>query len=260
MATETIKRPSKYATGQNGLGTLVKLSDSTARFDFDGGGSFPLSFVFTGEGKNIPDFFVPMFSKKMPVNGSLQVKATLTADNAGLAFIHPANKQVKAKFLFFKGGEESSPVPFTKPGTNPKGGKPFAPECSPTLEITEAPWKGCRLYFKLGYNVFGEGSNGTVALYDGTNTKFTDQNYAKMKSFINAIGVDLSSVKWSENPLPQIQQLALEANKEFDVLIQNGWANSATAPDAEWDTDQADDEIGFLSASQQLNIHPALDE
>ncbi len=55
MPVETIKKST--SSGETGLGQITKLSENTARVDFDGGGTYALQFIFEGENKNIPDYF-----------------------------------------------------------------------------------------------------------------------------------------------------------------------------------------------------------
>lgn len=269
MPINTAKRPSVYATGETGLGQLVKLSENTARMDFDGGGSFPLTFIFEEEGKNIPDYFR---FKAMPINKKINVKITLTADNQGVAYINPANSEPKAKFVYFSGGEDGKvPAPKTKSGVD-KYQKPYKPTSSATIEITNGVWKGCRLSFYLSYAVFGKAQDGSTLLYDGSNEKFTDLAFLKMRQFLTVNNVDLEAVPFSENILPALQAKILESNSEFKVLIENGWLNKVMGLDddnSDWEdvetvtasTDSegldSDEEIGFTE-NQKANIHPAL--
>ena len=213
MAQRMVKKTSDFATGKDGLGTLTKLSTQTARVDFqDDNTSYNLVIIPTGEQKNIPEYF--QFAK-LAVNAKISAKITLTEKNDGIAFISPANAELKVKFLWFSGAEETSPAPKAKPGTD-KWGKPNKPTCGAVLEVVEGKWRGCRLYAHLLY-LFGQDEQG-VYITSGKNGE-------KLAEFMDAIGVDSGSLTPNENLLPEIQKLGQANAKEFTIFIEKGWVN-----------------------------------
>jgi hypothetical protein len=245
-----VKKSTEYTTGKEGMAVFTKLSPNTARVDFqDETVSYPLEIIPSGETKNIPEYF--QFTK-LAVNGKINVKITLTEKNDGVAFISPATSEEKVKFLWFKGGDETAPVPTTrkreaKDKYDPK------PACNVILEVTEGKWKGCRLWSYLQY-AFGSDDEGVFI--------YSTKPGEKLVEFMDAVGVETSQLKPSENLLPEIQKLAQEQAREFTILIEKGWVNrfmSENNDEAAWV--EEDETIGFTEAQkEEVTIHPALSE
>lgn len=259
MAQRLVKKTSDFATGKEGLATFTKLSTQQARVDFqEDNTSFDLEIIPTGEQKNIPDYF--QFTK-LAVGGKISAKITLTEKNDGVAFIYPANAEVKVKFLWFSGAEETAPAPKAKPGMD-KWNHPNKPTCGAVLEIVEGKWKGCRLYAHLQY-LFGQDEQG-VYITSGKNGE-------KLAEFLDAIGVDSGSLTPSENLLPEIQKLGQANAREFTIFIEKGWVNKFMADEAgeeAWVEDGEEESVDknfppateVLPAAPTESIHPALAE
>ena len=212
MAKKRVASESNFEKGEMGLASFTKLDETRARIDFEESGkSYNIAVSLgTEETNTVPPYF-PF--KAMKPNGSLKVRVTLNKENNKVLFVSPASGELKVKFVKFASPEGVPPVPEEKMG---KGNKPY--RCFGTiLEVSEGRWKGCQLYSRL-YANFGKDPEDGMLAVSGSG-KGSDN----LQDFLDATGVNYTSIPFSENPLPEIQEQALENARELSVMIVNGW-------------------------------------
>jgi hypothetical protein len=223
-----------FETGERGEAVLVKVSDTKARVEFlESGNKYEVSVkqgAYDDETTTIPEH-VPF--KKMKVGSTLRLSATMTQDGKRLLYASPWSGELQVKFVGFKAKEGEAPVPEEKVGKQNKPYRIF----TPILEVVSGTWKGLQYRNNNLYDKFVAHEDGMMAIGGSS------ESANNLSDFLDCIGVDISTIPFSENPLPEIQELALEANKEFSVIIVKGWiATYVAGLDVDSD-DYVDEEI-----------------
>ena len=243
---------SKFVKGRRGLAELVRLDANRARIDFEKTDkekeeSFNINVSY-GEDGTIPEY-VPV--KKMKDGAKIRVSATMNEDGSSLLFAVPASGEFDAKLDKFVAKEGEQPVPETRKGKKGKDYQTFAV----LIQITTGPWKGANYFYQM-YPNFGKDEDGNLAISgsgSGSDALF---------DFMEAVGVVNYTIPFSENPLPEIQKLALEENRDFRIIVAKGWIDRIVAPLGEEDAFVDEDGNTELSEAQKDNVttHPALNE
>ncbi len=221
MAQKRMVRPSNTNYGDKGEAVVTKLDDNRIRLDFtetEKSYNFVVSQgnVFEEDSKaNVPEHF-PF--KNMKIEKQIRVRATLNSDGSKVLYVNPYSGEYTVRFMKFQSPDEnSSPVMETLKGKSKNGKENTYQAFYPFLEITKGVWKGCRLRGNL-YNNFGKDPDDAMLTIVGTG-KGSDN----LEDFLDACGVEYVSIPFSENPLPEIQKSAIEAGREFSVMLVNGW-------------------------------------
>lgn len=245
MCAIRVKSKNNFAKGRRGLADVVRLSENNMRVDFYANEdmnlpaeSFQVSVSFGEEG-TVPEYF-PF--KKMK-DGS-KVMASVTMDEAGkrMLFSVPASGYFEAKFDKFITGEEDAPVMESKKG---KKNTYRYFDCLfeltggnwQNLQIKDGVWKGAKYWFRL-YDNFAENESGGLAVAgsgDGSNN---------LSDFLDAVVGGGEQIPFSENPLPEIQKIAHEEDRRFNLNVAKGWVVSIVVPL------DMDEEIGFLEEEE----------
>lgn len=256
MPVQRVKGDSKFVKGRRGLAELVRLSADKVRIDFEkteklAEESFNLIVSF-GEDGTIPEY-VPV--RKMKDNAKIRVSATMNEDGTALLFAVPASGEFDAKLDKFNAPEGQEPVAETKPGKKPGTSyKTF----SVLIEIISGVWKGAKYFYSM-YPNFGRDDDGNLAVSgsgSGSDALF---------DFMEATGLVEQTIPFSENPLPELQKLALEENRAFRIIVAKGWIDRIVAPLGEEDAfvdENGNTESPELTEAQKANVttHPALEE
>lgn len=241
--------------GRMGLAYAVKLSATTMRVDFEAtettkSASFPINVVQGTEDRTIPDYF-PFNGLK--INGKLGIKATMNVDGTKLLFATPSSGDFQLKFEKFPSAENTPPAPETHPGK--KAGTTYQ-AFGAMFEIAEGRWKGAK-FFSRFYPNFAPDEDGLLAVSgtgDGSN---------KLFDFLQVTGVSEHVIKYSENPLPEIQEIAQKEGRIFKGIVQKGWIDTLTEnldeEDLFEDVPNATPETVVSEAEEDVDdIHPAL--
>ena len=213
MGAKRVKSANSIEKGERGLAMLNKLDATRARLDFiDTGATYNVNVDQTGERPTLPSH-VPFGAMK--VGSAIQISATMAKDEPTVLFANPASGQFKVKFVQFVSPENQPPVPETRQGK--KAGSTYR-VFSMLMDIQEGRWKGGRLWAQL-YANFGN-SDGELAV-SGAGTGSDN-----LQDFLDAsTGNEWTVLKFSENPLPEIQKLAQDLGKTFEVMIVKGWVD-----------------------------------
>lgn len=249
-----VKGENKFAKGRRGLADLVRLDAGRVRIDFEKleneekAPSFPINVTY-GEDGTIPEY-VPV--KRMKDGAKIRASVTMNEDGSAILFATPANGEFDAKLDKFVAKEGEQPVPESRPGKKGKPYKVFAV----LLQITSGPWAGCNCWYQM-YPNFGKDEAGMLAVSgEGTGS---DALY----DFMEATGVTDHEIPFSENPLPEIQRLALAENRNFRIIIVKGWVDRIIAPLGDEDAfvdENGNTESPKVDAPEPVVTHPALDE
>lgn len=234
MATR-VKNDS-FAKGRRGLATLVKLSETNARIDFEkieANKGYPeqpaVSYelkVSYGEDGTIPDY-IPL--KKIKPNGRISLSATMNEDGSKILYAVPASGYFEAKFAqFVTKTEGEAPVMETKQGKK-NSYRTFAALLEITggnwngLTIKDGVWKGAKYYHAL-YDNFAENPDGGLAV------KGSGSGSDNLADFLDAVVGGGEQIEFSENPLPEIQKVAYEMDTRFNINVAKGWVVSLVMP------------------------------
>lgn len=244
---------SKFKKGRRGLAELVRLNAEMVRIDFEktekeDAQSFNLKVSY-GEDGTIPEY-VPV--KKMKDGAKIRVSATMNEGGDALLFAVPASGEFDAKLDKFNAPEGQEPVAETKPGR--KAGTSYK-TFGVLIEITSGVWKGAKYYYSL-YPNFAADEDGNLAVSG------TGSGSDALFDFMEATGVAEQTFPFSENPLPAIQRLAKELDRQFRIIVAKGWIDRIVAPLNEEDAFETDFPEPELSEAQKANVttHPALNE
>lgn len=219
MAKKRVAGEGNFEKGEGGEALITKLDDNRARVDFvESGKSYNIQVVvgnvYEDEKASMPEHF-PF--KAMAVNKSLKVRATLDKEGQRVLFVSPYSGEYRVKFTNFAGStDEQKPAPEEKMG---KGNRPYR-VFGAILEIVEGRWKGCRLYSRL-YANFGKDPEDGMLAVSGSG-KGSDN----LQDFLDACGVEYTTIPYSENPLPEIEEMAKAAERIFSVMIVGGWVEN----------------------------------
>lgn len=249
-----VKGDSKFAKGRRGLAELVRLNEGMIRIDFEKtekleAESFNLKVSY-GEDGTVPEY-VPV--KKMRDGAKIRVSATMNEDGTALLFAVPASGEFDAKLDKFNATDGNEPVAETKPGK--KSGTSYK-IFSVLIEITSGVWKGAKYFYSM-YPNFGKDEGGMLAVAGSGSG--SDALY----DFMEATGVVEHEIPFSENPLPEIQKIALEENRQFRIIVAKGWIDRIVAPLNEDDAflpDEPSANADFPMKEAEVKTHPALED
>lgn len=163
--------------------------------------------VFQIKREALPDYF-PYQEKK-----AIQCHVTMNDKGDKMMYAMPAHGEWESKFLFI-GQEHEKPVAKVNQ---------YGSSFGVVLEITQTGWKGARMvkWFNLqepkegykSYCRFGKDEDGNLTI-DGYGTKCEE-----MIEFFHAVGIWETNIKYSENPLPDIQKAIQDAGKMFISVV-----------------------------------------
>lgn len=245
MCAQRVKNDT-FAKGRRGVATLIKLSETNARIDFENipankgyaeqpAVSYELKVTY-GEDGTIPDY-IPL--KKIKPNQKISLSATMSEDGSKILYAVPASGYFEAKFAqFVTKSADEPPVMETKQGKK-NSYRTFAALLEITggqwnnLPIKEGVWKGAKYYHAL-YDNFAENADGGLAV------KGSGGGSDNLADFLDAVVGGGEQVPFSENPLPKLQETAYEMDTRFNINVAKGWIVSLVVPLP------LDEPIGFL--------------
>lgn len=255
MANRMVKKSSARVYGKSGEATIVKLDSGKVRIDFLKDDSNVVLVPVQGDvfeensTANVPDF-VPL--KRMKVDDKKGVRVAMNEDNTKILYINPLNGEQTVKFVGFQSNGKDVPPTMTSLIKTGDNGQYTSVEFYSFLEIMEGAWKGCKLRATL-YDKFGADDAGNMVIF-GTK-KWSE----KLMDFCDCIGVDLEAIKYSENPLPEIQKIALENENIFQVNLLKGYVQDYIKPLGS-DDYLEDDYVEPDAFEQKEEIHKALQD
>jgi len=199
--------------GKRGLANAIKLNDDTVRFDFEDGQSVTIK----ASKETLPEY-MPFAS--FVVNKEYPVSVTLNKEENKALFVNPARGEFEGTFEKFNAPEGQEPAPETK--MSKKGNKPYK-TFGALLVVEKGKWKGCK-YFLAMYPNFGADEDGLLGV-SGQGSG-SDMLY----DFLQATGVDKHQITYSENPLPEIQQIAQQEKQTFRFVVNKGYVETIIPP------------------------------
>jgi hypothetical protein len=191
--------------GVRGVGALVKLDGNKVRIDFENGE--PAHIVVSQE--TIPQILLDVI-EKLPVNAKTGVDATLDITGTKILFAKPLNGTFDLKFIKFWAKEGENPVMETKDG---KKGTTYR-QFSAVLEVQKITgskselWKGAR-FTVFFFDKFDKNEDGNLTVQTGS------ESADFLNDFMDVIGAGKHQIKASENPLPEIEKIALAEDITF---------------------------------------------
>jgi hypothetical protein len=150
----------------------------------------------------------------------------VSSDGTKLFSIRPLVGTFDAKFVKFAAAKDAQPAPELEPSTyrNDKGqvvpGKNKL-VFTAIIEVGGEYEYPCKLPY-----LFSEGDNGNVQL---TYRKMGPR-ISQMIDFLDVCGVKDSAIPYTENILPHLQEMILDEDRTFNVVIKNGWIDSFNPP------------------------------
>lgn len=259
-------KPESTDKGKHGVGSLVRLSPTKARIDFDDKTQSPIEV----SDETFPEILLNVFNK-MPENAMISVDITLDTSGTRVMFARPLMGTFDFKFKKFYAPKDQKPAIEIKTG---KGDKAYG-QFSAVLEVQKKTgaknnlWKGAQ-YSVFFFDAFGKDEDGNLlVLSKGDNSDF-------LSDFLDAVGVGSQNIPYSENPLPTIEELALAEARIFSGDVRKvtnkgkSYANVVML-NTFMGTEEFDlsddypetDETDGLSEAQKANveiIHPALSD
>jgi len=224
--------------GVMGLATAVKLNDVNLRLDFETDQTFTIKVNQSEEAdeRTVPTFFPFKFLKQ---DKKTSVKVTMNEGGDKVLFISPGSGTFPVKFMKFPSPEGVPPAPETFEG---KKGKKSYRAFGAMFEIQKpSPWAGTGLWARF-YPNFGKDEGGLLAIAgEGSGSD-------SLANLLEATGVANHEIQFSENPLPEIQEIAQKEATTFDVVIQKGWIDMIVVKEDE-------DAFAFPDVKK---VHPAL--
>jgi hypothetical protein len=216
--------------------------------------------VGKAKGKPVAEIVFKESGEKYLFKGTEHVPSTLksglwnislTSDDTEIYSHFPWKGHYKAKVKeFTKGsGNEDAPAPKERTFTIKKGknaGKDFTVEqFTVLLEITDPDdLEGVTIPYVLPYNFKEVEDNGKQVVGFPSSKGRTKQ----LIDFCDITGVwDSGPMKYKDNILPDLQKRILRADKEFNIVINDGWIESifsafdAEEDDLDWEEKEAKD-------------------
>lgn len=158
-------------------------------------------------------------------NGTFFV--SLNADGSKMYGMRPRMGLFKAKVKEFVAAKDKEPMPKTK--TAPDGSYTYM-TFSVLVEITEGECKGMVIPVNLPYNfqeaqkdIPGRGMQ-SVTQISHPKSKRTP----KLIEFLDATGIIKKDIPWKENLLPLMQRMILKEDRQFQIIVKDGWVDSIT--------------------------------
>lgn len=200
--------PSKKAEGSfeekgtASLGTMVMMDGDNVRFDLESG--VTISLKKDDLPKNV----------KFKPGRSAKVSVTPNKTNTKVIYVNPASGDYEFRFTKFAGAEDTPPTPKEKEGKYGTYSETYA-----LMEITDGVWKGSVFPLKLSMKWLSADEDGNLEVIG-------DKDYAqRWRDFFDVTGVSAhpEMLRYSENPLPDIQRIAQEADTKFKGVVVRGW-------------------------------------
>ena len=169
-----------------------------------------------------------------------EFSVSLNSDHDKLYGMYPANGMVKVKLNRFLSEEDKPPSPRTQ--EVPKRGEYNAYSYeyfTVLLEIVDKKYKEMLVPLRLRYHFTGgleeiKGKEKNVVMYDKPASKYTQM----VIDFCDATGVwDTGAMPWKANILPMMQKRIVSADKEFPIVLKDGWVNTIFS-DLEYEPDE----------------------
>ena len=184
-----------------------------AKVSMIAGGNVKVTMQESGNSYNITKDDLP---KYFPFREGKEIKCTVTLDGEtnAVMYANPVSGDYKVKFAHI-GKEDEVPAPVTR-----QGAKGAFTAFDVFVVITEGAWRGASGVRFLNPSLFKKDEDGNLWV-DGYGKALTD-----LTEFLDVTGLSALDIKYSENPLPEIQRLALELGKEFMASFLDGKVQS----------------------------------
>lgn len=163
---------------------------------------------------------------------------SMDSDRTQIFNMRPGTGMFTVKVQKFVANEDQPPTPKTKEytGTN---GKFTIQSFAVILEITDGDYKGMEILYNLRYSVSEE-----IPMYDWVEMKVKGKEkrvlahpnsrskyLAQLIEFENVTGVwekgpIFFTPTYSDNVLPVLEKRILEADREFNVVLKDGWVDT----------------------------------
>lgn len=199
----------KNEKGARDVGKIIKVSDTKVRVEFEGGEVFPIEVSET----TVPKILIDVLRNKK-VGVSLPVDVTLDSTNTKILFVKPLTGTFDLKFIKFYAKENTPPVIETHTkGNNTYGSFSAVLEVQNITGGKSTNWRGAR-FNVMFFDSFGQDEDGNLLVESkGEASDF-------LNDFMDAIGVGNHTIPYSENPLPEIEKIALEESRIFSGDIR----------------------------------------
>ncbi len=170
----------------------------------------------------------------------------LNGDEDDVYNFHPWSGQYKVRVSGFASKEGESPTPKTNERVNKKGSSYTTVDFTALIEIVEPKkYAGVNVPYFMRYNfreTEDEEGKSVVGLPDsGSQTK-------KLSDFLDVTHAwDRGAMKWKDNVLPAFEKRILREDREFMIIIKDGWIDTLYEVDDivdesnDWD-DEPEDE------------------
>ncbi len=138
---------------------------------------------------------------------------------------HPWSGQYKVRVSGFASKEGESPAPKTNERVNKKGSSYVTVDFTALIEIVDPKkYKGINIPYFMRYNFResqDEEGKSVVALPDsGSQTK-------KLSDFLDVTHAwERGLMKWQDNVLPAFEKRILREDREFMIIIKDGWIDT----------------------------------
>lgn len=167
---------------------------------------------------------------------------TMNAEENEILAVRPINALSKAKFSHFPTQEEGElPAPFEKQGGSAtrKDGTKFSYEpylaFNTVIKLISKEYDGMTVPVFMRYLFVNDG-DGNVAIKGG------GKNADILESFLEVTGVFDTDIPYSDNILPRLQKRILKADRTFNVMIKDSYADSFLPLDDDLDATSDDDD------------------
>ena len=203
-------KKTSYEKGKHDVGNLVKLDATKCRVDFEDGSSANITIST----ETVPEILLKVL-EKMPNNSKVGVDLTLDTTEKQILWVKPLVGTFDFKLVKFYAPEGSLPVIITKLGAD---GKPYG-QFSAVVEVQKVTgskgelWLGCRYNVQF-YNKFMKNEDGNLVVAPtGASADF-------LNDFMDVTGAGEHKIPYSENPLPEIEKIALQENRTFSADVR----------------------------------------
>jgi len=169
-------------------------------------------------------------------DGELQV--SFNTDKSAILFFHPANGQFKVTVDNFPSGEDEPPKPKVKTG---KWGDYM--QFIVIVRIVKGKCKGITLPILLRYDKFEpeQTEEGLVTGY--AHTRGASPHCDFLDDFCEATGVwEFGPIEWKQNILPDLEKRILRLEREFNIMMRDGWVDTIY-PIYDYEDDEASDPV-----------------
>lgn len=160
--------------------------------------------------------------------------------------MHPLKGTFKTKFASISSRGDEPPAPRQEIGQ-------YGPYLSfwVNLKITKGTYKGMEIPVKFTYK-FVETDDELTAVEVG---KKKGNAGEKLLAFLEVAGVGDAQIRYSDNVLPKLQKVLLLADKEFNTVMKDGWADYFfDEPELQEETDDDEDEPEPVKVSSRKAV------